>query len=227
MNKKLYGALVGMMVGLAVSGSAAASSVSYYMNESNKPSLFPSGSDYLQVTISDAIADDKIYFTVTPLSDLTSITGSNVKIDKFMFNGSALAKSNIDITSAGWKIKNNKSDPHKFGPFSNGLVKKKGMSLLPLVFSIDADSDSVDSYAKPYAGGDTFFAARVGGFKIGCNGNGSGGEIEGSRKCGRTTRAYFAGSSLVPPSAVPVPAAAWLFVSGLLSMVGVSRRHKK
>ena len=73
MNKKQSGFL--MAVGLAVCGSASAASISYYMNESNKPSLFSSGSDYLQVTISDAIADDKIHFTVSPLSALTSITG--------------------------------------------------------------------------------------------------------------------------------------------------------
>ena len=222
MNKKLYGVL--MAVGLAVCGSAAATSVSYYMNESNKPSFFPSGSDYLQVTISDAIADDKIYFTVTPLSALTNITGSGIGIDKFMFNGPALAQSNIDIT--GWEIANNKNDPHKFGPFSNRLSNNAdGMSSFPLEFSIIADDDSVDTYAD----GSAFFAARVGGFTIGngCGGNGSGGGDEDFRVCAHAERAYFSGSLLVPPSEVPVPPAAWLFASGLLGMVGVSRLSRK
>ena len=35
------------------------------------------------------------------------------------------------------------------------------------------------------------------------------------------------GSEVPPPSAVPVPAAVWLFGSGLLGLVGVARRKKK
>jgi len=221
MNKKLYGALVGMAVGLAVSGSVGATSVSYFMNESNKPSFFPSGSDYLQVTISDAIVDDKIHFTVTPLSALTNITGSGIGIDKFMFNGPEIAQSNIDIS--GWDVGNNKNDPYKFGPFSNRLSNiGDGLNSFPLEFSIDAENDTVDSYAKSYTDGSAFFAARVGGFSIGgCDGEESVGE------CSHAERAYFAGPFVAPPSAVPVPAAAWLFLSGLLGMVGVSRRRVK
>ncbi len=35
------------------------------------------------------------------------------------------------------------------------------------------------------------------------------------------------GSEVLPPSAVPVPAAVWLFGSGLLGLVGVARRKQK
>ena len=38
---------------------------------------------------------------------------------------------------------------------------------------------------------------------------------------------YGAISATAPPSAVPVPAAVWLFGSGLLGLVGVARRKKK
>ena len=38
--------------------------------------------------------------------------------------------------------------------------------------------------------------------------------------------AYFADPVILPPSEVPVPAAVWLFVSGLLGLVGIARRKK-
>jgi len=226
MKTKFSVVLIGMVAGLAVNGFAAAATVSYYMSESNKPTFFASGNDYLKVLISDAIADDKIHFTVTPLAALTDLAGTGIGIDKFMFNGPALTQLNIDI--AGWEISNDKNDPRKFGPFSNRLANDgAGLGSFPFEFSIDAENDTVDSYAQPYANGSFFFAARVAGFNIGCNGNKSGGgENSEEPGCGHATRAYFSGSALSPPSAIPVPAAAWLFVSGLIGMISVSRPKK-
>jgi hypothetical protein len=47
--------------------------------------------------------------------------------------------------------------------------------------------------------------------------SGKGASIEG---------AYFADGSVPLPSAVPVPAAAWLFVSGLLGLIGFAKRNR-
>ena len=61
-----------------VTGNVFATSVSYYLDSSNQSTLFPTGTDYLQVTIDDlGIANDKIYFTVTPLPPLTSIASNH------------------------------------------------------------------------------------------------------------------------------------------------------
>ena len=38
---------------------------------------------------------------------------------------------------------------------------------------------------------------------------------------------YWRGSALVRPSAVPIPAAIWLFATGLLGLVGVARRKER
>lgn len=57
-----------------LTGSAFATSPSYYLHSSNRSALFPAGTHYLQVTIDDhGIANDKIYFTVTPLAPLTAL----------------------------------------------------------------------------------------------------------------------------------------------------------
>ena len=228
MNKKIYSILVGMVVGLAVSGYASATSISYYMTESNYPRLIPGGSDYMQVTIFDSLADDKIHFTVALLPDLVNLAGSNVGIDRFSFNGPVLAQSNIEVT--GWYINNNMNDSLKYGEFSNRLANfGKGYSPLPLEFSIDAESDTVNTYAKPFADGSALFLAHIGGFSIGCDESESGfeGREDGNCKFGKITRANLASIQIAPPSAIPVPATAWLFVSGLLGMVGVSRRISK
>jgi hypothetical protein len=247
MNKKICNALVGVAVGLAVSGAAVASSVSYYLDKSNTTSLFPDNTDYLQVTIDDlGLANDKIYFTVTPLAPLTSIAGSNFGIDKFAFNGPTLAQSNIGL--AGWSLSNNKN-VSIFGKFNN-LLKGGGNSRSnPLTFSISAGNDTIASYAAVLSNGSAFFAAHVAGFDIACSNGGSDDEkfnknIRRSHSsfihhstshegdggnCERSTSAYFGGSTsrLVPlTSAVPVPAAAWLFASGLIGMVCVSRRSR-
>jgi len=254
MNKKICNALVGVAVCLAASGATVASSLSYYMDESNTASLFPSNTNYLQVTIDDlGLANDKIYFTVTPLASLTSIAGSNFGIDKFAFNGPTLAQSNIGLD--GWSLKNSKK-VSIFGNFNNRLSgggKDRGN---PLTFSINAGNDTVASYAEALSNGSAFFAAHVAGFNIGCGTGGSddtddSDDEEDNRNRRRersssihrsssisfegddsdsecTTSAYFGGSTLlVPPTGeVPVPAAAWLFASGLIGIVGVSRRGR-
>jgi hypothetical protein len=108
----------------------------------------------------------------------------------------------------------------------------------------------VASYAAALSDGSAFFSAHVAGFDIGCAQGES--EDENGRRhdrgdhswsdrhfssrssegyggnCGCATSAYFGGStSIVPPtSEVPIPPAAWLFASGLVGMVGVSRRSR-
>lgn len=208
---------------------AFATSVSYYLDSSNESTLFPSGIDYLKVTIDDlGIANDKIYFTVTPLPKLTAMADSHFGIDKFAFNGPSLSASNISVP--GWTI----SNPHNvssYGDFNN-LLSGHGHRLNPLTFSINAANDTVDTYAAALSNGSAFFVAHVGGLKPVCKtrrgtavDDDDENENEDEGECNCATSAYFGGSTVVaPPASVPVPAAAWLFASGLLGMVGVTRR---
>jgi hypothetical protein len=252
MKNIIYSALIGagVALGLAVSGTAMASSLNYYLDMSNSASLFPSGTDYLEVTIDDrGLENDKIYFTVEALDPLTSIAGSNFGIDKFAFNGPKLASSEIDLS--GWSLKNNKN-VSIFGKFNNLISGGGNSRTSSLSFSIDAGNDTIASYAAALSDGSAFFAAHVAGFNIGCSNRRKGHEYDDGRSgekhsssnsnastdssnlngghCGCLTSAYFGGSKLdtsVPPNAVPVPPAAWLFASGLIGLVGVSRRDRR
>lgn len=70
------------------------------------------------------------------------------------------------------------------------------------------------------------FSVHVAGFEyvIGECGAGEGeGEFEGERGCEVVTSAWFYGER--PAAVVPVPAAAWLFGSGLLGLAGLIRRR--
>ncbi len=254
MNKIISNALIGAVACLTLSSSAFASSVSYYLDKSNLTSLFPNNTDYLQVTIDDhGVPGDKIYFTVTPLEPLTSIAGSHFGIDKFAFiapfSGLTFVKSNKDWFS-GWSLKTEKN-VSIFGKF-DALVSGGGNNRSnELTFSVNAGNHTLESYMDALTNGSTSFAAHVSGFSIGCGNGESEDEHENSNsrwsktsyqyhsssstsyegnegRCGAYTSAFFGGATLVhPTSVVPVPAAVWLFASGLIGMAGVSRKTKR
>lgn len=254
MGKNIRRAATGVAMGLVVSGTAAASSVSYFLDDSNV-SQFASGTNYLQVTITDDPNGD-INFLVTPLSPLTSIADSNFGIDKFAFNGpegTATVLTQQNIGELDWSLNKNKN-VSIYRVFDNRLSGKGKDRTTSLSFSIiDVDGDSVESYASAIENGSIFFAAHVAGFSLDCGNDES---LRGQRKgsigkdrsssrslarssspsssgCGHgrasVTSAYFGGSKLdttTPPSAVPLPPAAWLFAAGLFGLVGVSRRGR-
>ena len=216
MNKNLRRHLAALGAGIVMSGNVAAASISFYMDQSN---TLPDGVNYLQVTIDDALAPGNINFTVTPLSSLTDIAGSNFGIQEFAFNGDGLSSANILFTddAVGWKFSGGVNFS-EFGVFDN-LAKGTGSSRAnPLTFSITGvNGDTINSYASALSDGTAFFAAHVAGFSFGCGGSG---------RC--ITSAKFAGDEdgTVPPSSVPAPTAAWLFASGLIGMAAVSRRNR-
>jgi len=187
---------------------ANAATISYYLDQSND---LPDGINYAQVTISDGTEGD-IDFSVEVLTSAFSISPTaNFGMQTFSFNydtALTVSAANItDIDPASWTISQNANAGGGFGKFEFELSGSGSSRTDLMSFSISGvTGDSIWDYAigstlKPSSG--EFFAAHIAGFD----------ETYG------VTSAQFAGST-----AVPVPAAVWLFGSGLIGLAGVTRR---
>lgn len=219
---------------LITATSAHAASVSYFLDQSNR---LPDGTDYLKVTIDDEGQPGAINFQIQALEPLSDIGRDKSGILRFGFNGDELDKSNFLGLPDGWKIKNDKT-LDGFGKYENLLIGKKWDGQDPLSFSIvGVDGDSIFSYADSHDGGDgLFFAAFVGGFEGNKHhghdnwrghghGHGYGHDKWYGDDCHRCTKGayFFAGGT---PAPVPVPAAVWLFGSGLAGLLGMTSRRR-
>ena len=198
---------------LALAGTQTnAATISYYLDQSN---ALLDGVNYAQVTISDSTTTiGDIDFSVEVLASAFTVSGSNFGMQNFSFNydpSLSIDTSNIIETSLlAWTVSEGANAGGGFGKFGFQLSGNGSSRTELLSFSITGvTDDTVNSYAmgstlKPAA--IEFFAAHIAGFDT----------TDG------VTSAQFAGSS-----PVPVPAAAWLFGSGLLGLVGVASRRKK
>jgi hypothetical protein len=197
---------------LAFAGTqASAASISYYLDQSN---ALLDGVNYAQVTISDSTTTmGDIDFTVEVIASAFTVSGSNFGMQNFSFNYdpslSVDASNIIDTSPLTWSVSEGANAGGGFGKFGFQLSGNGSSRTELLSFSITGvTGDTINSYAT----GSTlnpaaveFFAAHIAGFDT----------TEG------VTSAQFAGSS-----PVPVPAAVWLFGSGLLGLVGIARRKK-
>ena len=222
---------VGLLLSAAVlySGHSDASMVSYTLNQTNiDQGSLVDGVNYAIVSIDDNTAN-KISFTVTLLSPLTMISGSNYGLQSFDFNvaGSNPLSSSGNAPAGQWTLPvnwsanvappNNQADG--FGKFDVGVGDGGTQRQSPLIFSIDSQSTglTIDSFAALSNGnatqGSVYFAAHIAGFNV----PGSG--------VNQVTSGYFGGSEIAP---VPLPAAGWLFLSGLAVLGGMARvnRHR-
>lgn len=216
-SMKRYAMLAAIAASLAATAATAhAASVSYYLDQTNlSTGPLVDGVNYLQVTIDDQGSPGLINFTVQTLPALNSIAGSNFGIQTFglntLLNTASIPDSAIVNLPSGWS--GNVAPPPNtidgFGTFNIAVDNGGGNRLTTLTFSINVPGDTITDYVKLSGGnaaqGNVFFGAHVAGFDDGAG----------------NTSAFFGGST-----PVPLPAAAWLFGSGLLGLAGLARRRR-
>jgi cellulose synthase/poly-beta-1,6-N-acetylglucosamine synthase-like glycosyltransferase len=190
---------------------ARAASVSFFLDQSN---ALPDGTSYLSVMLTESVSGG-VDFLVQTLDSLNSIAGQNFGIQKFGFNFLDGSWGEISNLSDDWRIMSNKS-MDGFGKFDVRLQGQGNSRTDSLGFTVNGAS---------LGDFDSFFSAHVAGFEW-CRTDERLYSWCGDRFC--TTSAYFAGQSLPPPdpSAVPIPAAVWLFGSGLIGLVAATRRKQ-
>lgn len=200
---------------------AQAASVSFILDQSNAESAFPDGTPYLQVMIADGVAG-AINFTVSILGPVLSVAGPNFGLQTFGFNttgaADAVTAANITALPAGWNVSTNKGQ-NGFGKFEFVVGDAPGGGIVritpTLTFSITGiNGDTIYDYVALSTGtvtqGRVYFAGHVAGF-VGIN-------------TLLPPSTFFGGSNSDPAQVVPIPAAAWLLVSGLGVLGGVRAR---
>ncbi len=219
MNTKarFAGFMFGMLMLAASPGKAA--SITYDLDRSN---VLADEVAYLQVTVADG-ASGAIDFTVTVLPGLTNVAAAEPRlfgIQSFAFNvapdGYAEA-ANVGNLPEGWT-----SDDHDrmngFGFFDIKLYGGGTSDLQTLTFSIlDVEGDAPADYAVMSTGAapdlHSFYAARVADITV----------PDCTSKC--PSSAFVGGNTSSNP--VPVPGAAWLFVTGAAAVVARARKRQK
>ena len=205
-----YGLIATLMF---VALPARAASVSFFLDQSN---TLPDGTNYLSVMLTENVSGG-VDFSVKTLDSLNDIAGRNFGIQKFGFSFLDDTWGEISGLPDGWRIQSNRR-MDGFGKFDIRLQGKGRNRTDELSFTVDGVS--LGDFGS-------LMSAHVAGFEW-CRTEERRYNWCGDRFC--TTSAYFAGQmgSLPPPnpSAVPVPAALWLFGSGLVGLAAVSRRKK-
>ena len=157
----------------------------------------PTDSPWATVTIDELLNGD-IRFVVA-LTESTDLDKGQISIEQFGFNTEGIdldTLSFIDM-SDGFSVNTNGSTMAKFGRFDIGVFGEKGFGFDPVSFTIAADGDSISTYTSALTNKGFLFSAKL---------------------------SKGAPMAFIATTAVPIPAAAWLFISGLLGMIGIARR---
>ncbi|MDH5764661.1 MAG: hypothetical protein OEZ38_01505 [Gammaproteobacteria bacterium] len=248
------GLIAGILVSSAVNAASVSyiiddSNVNYFDGG------LADGGHYLTVSIDDEGAAGLINFSVDIVDGALSPT-NNFGIQSFAFNitDDLFNVHTNDLTlptnwvlndynggqNAGYAQPSNADGYGKFDVVigDGGQYRQPGS----LSFSIAADGDDIYSYfglsaptvpdpLDPDPQQPTmFFAAHVTGINTGAytiGGTSALGDqcLPGTDGCVELSSAWFGSTGNV--AVVPVPAAAWLFMSGLIGLIGVSRRKQQ
>jgi hypothetical protein len=198
-----YGFFVSVLI--LAAAPARAASVSFILDQSNK---LPDGVNYLSVSLMDNDTGG-VNILVKTLDPLNSIAGDRFGIQKFGFGLSGGVSEEITDLPDGWKVKHNKGTDG-FGRFDFQLQGKGWARTDELSFKVSGVS---------LGNFDPLFAAHVAGFEW-CNIGDERHSLCSGKDC--PTSAYFTGSLSTTP--VPIPAAVWLFGSGLIGLVTIAKR---
>lgn len=225
MRKDIAAAAVAALVAGSSCTVAQATTIGYYMDMSNIAG-FPAG-NYAKVLISDInptthVSDGSIYFdvTTTPFFSTAPLSeGTNFGMQDFSFNfdnSLSVGTGNLNLISpsGGWSVTANQNAGGGYGFFDLQYSGSGSSRTTDLQFSISGiGGDSPSSYAVANSNG-YYFATHITDF------NWAGSTV---------TSGQFSsdGSTLVPPSEVPIPAAVWLFGSGLVGLAGFARRRAR
>ncbi|MCC7464144.1 MAG: VPLPA-CTERM sorting domain-containing protein [Gammaproteobacteria bacterium] len=205
--------MLSLVAVLAVPAVRAAT-VPYYLNQSNENVVLPDGTSYATVVVSDVGAD--IQFTVSAFPGAFN-AGSNFGFQSFGFNlgpdaVSLNAVSNF-LLPTGWSAASG-ANQDGFGNFAWVVSGAGNSRQSPLTFTITGVAgDMLSSYFGLSSGtageGNVHFAGHIAGFDA----------VPGTN----VTSAYFGGGT---PHVVPLPAAAWLLLSGVAGLGVLARRRK-
>jgi hypothetical protein len=191
------------------SAQVNAASTSYFLDQSND---LADGTNYAKVTISDSVdyAGD-IEFSIEVLTDAYPGELSNFGMQTFYFNFNeslSVAAVNIVDTAPSWSITTNKNAGGGFGEFDFKVAGNGDNRTDVLTFRVaGVTDDTINSYATSATEGSEYFAAHIADYDASVTGN---------------TGGKFGGSSVVP-----IPAAVWLFASGLGLLGWKSRKSKQ
>ena len=255
MNKLVVGAACALSLAFTVPSHAASVSYNLTLSGDDLTHIsgsgvvtgnIPNGNVYATVTIDDMGDPGLINFTVSLSDYWTGRKDTSFGIDSFGFNvvepetTNGLVTSDIVNLPANWSAFVEYTPPNNQGTAQNGFGKfdavvdanSQANRLDPsLTFSIDNAFNSFDVIADYIAGsnpgsnGSSLFAIHIAGFTdqnpLDPGGTCTGTPDANNPDCNLLTSVWVGGGTVVP-----VPAAVWLFGSGLLGLIGVARRKK-
>jgi hypothetical protein len=224
MNIKHY--LAAVLAGVFLVMSQQASAITYYLDNSNEEGFLPDGPFYASVTLTQNGSKVDFWVDINDALFEQPDEPNNFGIDAFAFNGDFTADDVSSGLPAGWTASvPTTGNSDGFGRFDAQL--DAGTTRVdPLHFTVlDAVISDFELGSTGTAGqGNPWFAAHIAGF---CQpGTGGSGEQPACSDEDPTSFWVGGGNGELPPNVIPVPAAVWLFGSGLLGLVGVARRRK-